>query len=140
MDAETTEEEVFPLVNADCAAIADRVESEILKGNQTGRGIDIWTEAHFAPEEDRQITFTIWYDTRDMLKEAVESGAADRLEQSIRDACVDAGFPREHLSRVKVWFDCHQAFARLLNKEQVFDSWLAEKNATTSQDDGKEGK
>ena len=119
-------EEEFPAIEIATLDFADKVKEEVLSNYSSNREIEIWTEGGFGTWH-KQLGFTVWYNTRDEREAAILDGEAKSLEDSIRECCINEGFPREEKDRIYVWFDSHQAFARLINKEEAFNKWMDDK-------------
>ena len=124
MDSEEPEEIHYPSPGVDCEAIAKEVKEHVLASFVSPRRIDIWAEGGFFDTWHKQIGFSVWYTTYDEREAAIADGEAKRLEELLRSECLERGFPESQIDRIYVWIDCHQAMARGLGKEEVFNEWL----------------
>jgi hypothetical protein len=116
-------DEVFPTIEIATRDFADKVKEEIISNYSSNRQIEIWIEAGFRTWH-KQLGFTVWYNTREDREAAILDGEAKSIEDSIRECCIKRGFPHEEQDRIYVWIDCHQAFAKLINKEESFNKWM----------------
>ena len=114
----------YPPTGVDSEAIANEVKAHVLATFASTRRIDIWAEGGFFDTFHKQIGFSVWYTTYEERESAIHDGEAERLENLLREECLKRGFPESQSDRIYVWIDCHQALARGLNKEEVFNEWL----------------
>lgn len=129
--SETNEndEEVFRPIKIATRRFAEKVKEEVLSKYTSSREIDIWTEGDLGTWH-KQLGFTVWYSTREEREAAILDGAAKSIEETIRECCIDHGFPREEQDRIYVWIDSYQAFARLTNQEDTFNEWMNKKESS----------
>lgn len=118
--------EVFRQIKIATRGFADKVKEEVLSKNLSTREIDIWTEGDFGTLH-KQLGFTVWYSTREEREAAILDGETKSIEESIRECCINHGFPREEQDRIYVWFDSYQALARLINQEVTYSQWKNKK-------------
>lgn len=109
-------------------AFANRIKDLVLAEFSSERDINVWVEGDCGDME-KQLSFTIWYDTREIREQAHMDGEADRLEKLFRETAVKEGYPEDQLDRLFVWTDSHQALARLSGTEPQFNEWLNKKNS-----------
>ena len=124
MDPQEPEEIHYPSPGVDSESFANEVKEHVLASFPSARRIDIWAEGGFPDTFHKQIGFSVWYTTYEEREAALNDGEAERLEKLLRDECLKRGFPKSQSDRIYVWIDCHQALARGLNKEPVFNEWL----------------
>lgn len=127
------DEEQFEPIPIATKDFADRIAEQVMSDFPSERDIQIWTEGDCGTME-KQLSFTIWYNTRAIREEAHKDGEADRLEAELIAAAIKAGYPEDQKHRIFVWTDSHQALARLSGTQKQFESWLESKREVKDQE------
>jgi hypothetical protein len=120
-----SEDQIYPVIELATEEFAMRIAEDIEKMSLSTDKIDLWGEGGFDETFHKQLGFTVWYRTYEERVRAVESGEAGKIEAKIRETCISRGFPADQSDRIYVWIDAHQALARGLGKEELFNDWLS---------------
>jgi hypothetical protein len=119
------EEKTYPVIEMATEEFAMATAAQLEEMALSTQKIDIWGEGGFGETFHKQLGFTVWYRTDEDRVRAIESGESEVIENKIRDYCISHGFPSADRDRIYVWIDAHQALARGLRKEEVFNEWLS---------------